>query len=172
LLRVIVLTAFSVSDYLIKVAWWLAAEPPVTMISLCLPTTMHLGRRISNNYLIPFASKMSSLTGQSKSTGTDRSMFNRSGAASSGIAGDKDGALALQPYSEISNKGSGKFPATDAESVGSDASMRGILPRQARYGTQADVEVGKREISPTVPVGAIRVDTDFTLDKRMRQQSR
>lgn len=51
--------------------YWLCAESPITLVSICLPATLSLGRHLMNSYFIPLSSRVISLVSSKKgSTGS------------------------------------------------------------------------------------------------------
>ncbi|KAI0973526.1 hypothetical protein F4678DRAFT_427025 [Xylaria arbuscula] len=46
--------------------YWLCAESPITLISICLPATLSLGRHFMTSYLIPLSNKVKSLVSSKK----------------------------------------------------------------------------------------------------------
>ncbi|KAI0002771.1 hypothetical protein F4779DRAFT_630906 [Xylariaceae sp. FL0662B] len=64
--------------------YWVTAEPPVTLLSICLPALLPLGRHLAKSYLTPMASKVSSI--KSALSGSRGKFRSRSGNFSTPIA--------------------------------------------------------------------------------------
>lgn len=145
------------TDEAVPVLYWLCAECPITLFSICLPAMLPLGRHLANNYFSPLMSRISSLLG---SNGGRSALRSRNGD----FQKVKPGPSGIRM--RAANR-SGKFrDHTDGEieSVQSVASSRSILhlsPNQDYHKASAHGGDPGRNGHHDVPHQAIRVDNDI-----------
>ncbi|KAK7932315.1 hypothetical protein PG985_003027 [Apiospora marii] len=72
---VIVVSIGRLTDEGVPALYWLCAESPITLVSICLPAMLPLGRHLVNNYISPVWSKASSLISSQNSRDRDRMDF-------------------------------------------------------------------------------------------------
>ncbi|KAI1771756.1 hypothetical protein F4818DRAFT_428963 [Hypoxylon cercidicola] len=136
--------------------YWLCAESPITLFSICLPAMLPLGRYLANNYFSPLMSRISSLL---SSNGSCSGLRSRNGDFQK-VQPDPSG-IRMRAVNR-----SGKFRDTtegDIESVQSIASSRKILhlsPNQHNHEASAH---GGNPGNHDVPDQAIRVDNDINV---------
>ncbi|KAI1141436.1 hypothetical protein F5Y05DRAFT_261382 [Hypoxylon sp. FL0543] len=145
----------------VTVVYWVTAEPPITLLSICLPAMLPLGRHLARHYFSPLASKVSLLrsTFRSGSSG----LRSRSGNFSSSMPGTS------QDSHYLSRKGSNLQDDQEAlvlEHVAVHGKDRPGMPRiptnQEQY--QASIHGGEPGSNP-VSHESIRVDRDIKVSR-------
>lgn len=61
------------TDEGVPALYWLCAEIPIILVSICLPPMLSLGRHLATNYLSPFSSKYLSFLSSRRSSSKQRS---------------------------------------------------------------------------------------------------
>ncbi|RYP11615.1 hypothetical protein DL765_007663 [Monosporascus sp. GIB2] len=143
--------------------YWVTAEPPVTLLSICLPAMLPLGRHVAAAYFSPLASKISSFASWrgSRSSG----LKTTTGEFPSQTASSTE-RVRLQAMNHSNAVRS--FEHSERGSIASRESSRGILrisPRPGQY--TATVYSGRsREDGMNDLVNqSIRVGTDFSVNR-------
>ncbi|KAI0415233.1 hypothetical protein F5X98DRAFT_229272 [Xylaria grammica] len=140
----------------VPVVSWVTAEPPITVLSICVPALLPLGRYIARSYLSPLASKVSLLV-------SSRGMS--SGGHLSGSDAEHDRSIRLR-----SNKSANIF--TERERIPSMDSKREILrvsPNQDYYSASVHGGVSQGTWNNGLTSDHIRVDSDVSVSQNGQQ---
>lgn len=142
----------------VPVVYWVTAEPAVSLMGVCLPAMLPLGRYLMTTYLTPITSLVSLLV---STRGT------RDAKTPAGSGDFPDNAVGYQGSDNRQTKASTRFTSTSHTEIGhglqrlpSVDSQRSILrlrPSDEHFSNQVNIGLGQRN---GVPVDAIRVDND------------
>ncbi|KAI0383336.1 hypothetical protein F5Y04DRAFT_279044 [Hypomontagnella monticulosa] len=107
----------------IPICFWVTCEAPITLLSICLPAMLPLGRHVSKNYLSSLASSVQSLLGTRKSNDDS-------------FADGRDNTTATEGSRFLRTRKSKRSIQTataEKASVHSANSARGALPGQEQW---------------------------------------
>ncbi|KAI0181681.1 hypothetical protein GGR52DRAFT_584079 [Hypoxylon sp. FL1284] len=143
----------------VTVVYWVTAEPPITLLSICLPAMLPLGRYLAQHYFSPLASKVSLLR---QSLRTSRSGLRSRSGNFSNSPGTQDGHY-------LTPKDSNTLDDQDAlvlEQVATPKDSRPEMPRMAPGRDQytASVQGGDSGML-RAPHESIRVDKDIKVSR-------
>ncbi|ROT41233.1 hypothetical protein SODALDRAFT_330954 [Sodiomyces alkalinus F11] len=144
---------------IVPVSMWVSAEAPVTLLCICLPAMLPLGKHIVKTYFSRWISQVTSFVSTKGPNTRGGTLRSKTGNFTSTTApGSYDMHMRTGKSSRSTFGGPG-----DRDSVNSDRSNRGILPMREHTACALGEPGVFRE---DMPSRAIRVDNEIVVDRR------